>query len=377
MEREVPAVCPECNTDLLISIDNDDSSMDEIVECPYCLSDIRIGTAILRYKNMQKKGLRGESTLRFEETSEELAGFDNQRVSSLRCPNCGGPIKMLSEASAVCEYCNSPLVIDDGVVRLKIIDEARIKELDLESRKFAHESEYQRQLLKRNEKEDANMMRIIYVVLAVIILAAIATYTVRFVPELEYIEQLARGVFHFGIITFFTLVAIAAWNNARNKAEVLLSKNSNKTWADEHTPLSYFRYMIEDGSIHLTGTKPDVDLVHIWIPAFYVIDGIEYPVKKVGHITDIFMTRSLIIEEGIVELTSETIFGSKNMERVYLPSTIQTPTNIAFISNNQIATKLFYGGTTDQFYKICKTKRGDMHVDKIIFNSVSPYLRDK
>ncbi|MDO4416411.1 MAG: hypothetical protein Q4C20_15170, partial [Erysipelotrichaceae bacterium] len=48
---EVPAICPLCDGDLYLEI-NDDTPDDEIIECAYCNANIRVGDAIEKYNRI-------------------------------------------------------------------------------------------------------------------------------------------------------------------------------------------------------------------------------------------------------------------------------------------------------------------------------------
>ena len=50
------------------------------------------------------------------------------RLTRAKCPNCGADIKVnKAEEKAVCEYCNSEILIEDAIARLKVIVEGEVK----------------------------------------------------------------------------------------------------------------------------------------------------------------------------------------------------------------------------------------------------------
>lgn len=60
------------------------------------------------------------------------------KIISMNCPHCGGTVKITDvQNSCICPYCDSALTIDDG--KFHIVDEAKIKEIELEMQKYQHE----------------------------------------------------------------------------------------------------------------------------------------------------------------------------------------------------------------------------------------------
>ena len=50
------------------------------------------------------------------------------RLTRAKCPNCGADIKVnKAEEKAVCEYCNSEVLIEDAIARLKVIVEGEVE----------------------------------------------------------------------------------------------------------------------------------------------------------------------------------------------------------------------------------------------------------
>ena len=61
------------------------------------------------------------------------------KINKLYCPSCGAPLEFKDGRTKVyCEYCGSPISLDDESFNMsitnRIVDEARIKEVDLENR---------------------------------------------------------------------------------------------------------------------------------------------------------------------------------------------------------------------------------------------------
>jgi len=55
----------------------------------------------------------------------------------IECPNCGAKLKIKEgQESVICEYCDSQVFVDDGTEKVEYIDQARIKEAELESKRI-------------------------------------------------------------------------------------------------------------------------------------------------------------------------------------------------------------------------------------------------
>ena len=58
-------------------------------------------------------------------------------VNVIVCPNCGAKVKINPGSEyATCEYCDSQILVDDGHEKVEYIDQARIKEAELESKRI-------------------------------------------------------------------------------------------------------------------------------------------------------------------------------------------------------------------------------------------------
>lgn len=58
-------------------------------------------------------------------------------VNVIVCPNCGAKVRINPGSEyAICEYCDSQILVDDGHEKVEYIDQARIKEAELESKKI-------------------------------------------------------------------------------------------------------------------------------------------------------------------------------------------------------------------------------------------------
>ncbi len=70
-------------------------------------------------------------------------------IKPIVCPNCGAKIEIGSEAKqCFCSFCGSQMIIDDGTRTVRIIDEAKLKEVDLKRDKFEYKKEQE-----NNQKE--------------------------------------------------------------------------------------------------------------------------------------------------------------------------------------------------------------------------------
>ena len=50
------------------------------------------------------------------------------RLTRAKCPNCGADIKVnKAEEKAVCEYCNSEILVEDAIAKLKVVVEGEVE----------------------------------------------------------------------------------------------------------------------------------------------------------------------------------------------------------------------------------------------------------
>lgn len=207
MSEEIKAICPEC--DELIYIEPDESfSEDEVLQCPYCLSNIRVGTAMLRYRNkIMSKSFPGSDS--FTENPEFEYQFKNAysgpKVRAYTCPNCGSSVNGAEGETVRCSYCNSVLHIDDGIIRVKITDEAKIRQAELQSQKY-HDD------MKLYKEESAKWTKnMITAIVAFLIAYPIYDAINEMFKPTNYFERVAKasfaGVFLVSFFAIFYLIA--------------------------------------------------------------------------------------------------------------------------------------------------------------------------
>lgn len=98
------------------------------------------------------------------------------KLVEIRCPNCGGDLKVNPEMyKIVCEYCHTEFLVDDEIKRVEThhtyTDEAKIKKVELDK-------EIELKKLEMEEKKRDNEKRIVFVMIAIsIVLGIIALVT--------------------------------------------------------------------------------------------------------------------------------------------------------------------------------------------------------
>ena len=80
-------------------------------------------------------------------------------TESIKCPSCGADLEIKDGKNiAFCPYCGSKVTYDDGVERSehteRTIDEAKIKEMELEAKRL----EFEERENIRNDKESFKIM---------------------------------------------------------------------------------------------------------------------------------------------------------------------------------------------------------------------------
>ena len=105
--------------------------------------------------------------------------MSNANLIEVKCPNCNAQLKIGSDRQMFfCEYCGAQVFLDDGVARTehtenininntyKHIDEARVREIELEREIRNHQLE-----LERKKKDSAKRYTGIIVAVAVVVFA--------------------------------------------------------------------------------------------------------------------------------------------------------------------------------------------------------------
>ncbi|WP_294751809.1 hypothetical protein [uncultured Ruminococcus sp.] len=63
-------------------------------------------------------------------------------IKSIICPRCGATLEISEDfKQCFCSFCGSKMIIDDGTRTVRIIDEAKLKEIDLKRDEFEYKKE--------------------------------------------------------------------------------------------------------------------------------------------------------------------------------------------------------------------------------------------
>ena len=96
-------------------------------------------------------------------------------INVIICPNCGAKIKIKPNTDyAICEYCDSQVLVNDGHEKVEYIDQARIKEAELESKRLDElrwEKEKELEELHRWQRIRNAWFAIIIILLCVMVLS--------------------------------------------------------------------------------------------------------------------------------------------------------------------------------------------------------------
>lgn len=75
-------------------------------------------------------------------------------IEKIECPNCGGSITMDTDSPIkFCSFCGKQVLVDDGVQRIKITDDAKIKRAEVSERIRLEELKAQE---KKERRENIN-----------------------------------------------------------------------------------------------------------------------------------------------------------------------------------------------------------------------------
>lgn len=172
---------------------------------------------------------------------------------------------------------------------------------------------------------------------------------------------------------------ITSGSAAKNKASELDAKSLeapdatgatgasiSSVWAQDYTSINDFKYIIDGNDIYIGRYKGQESKIRI--NSTYVIDGKDYTVVALNDATffcdDI---QSVIIPEGTKNLADNT-FNSCGIKFLYLPSTLESVDDNFWDYFHDVE-KIYYGGTEEQWKKICKVSRSDIDVHEIVYNS--------
>ena len=130
-------------------------------------------------------------------------------MKEFRCPNCGANLSFEGNRDfGFCQYCGTKILLDDYRSTHRIVDEARIKEAEVEQIVRLKELEIQMKEIEKEEKarEKSRKIRIIYIAVGVgLILISIIGWSIF--PPLYCLAGIVIG----------GCVLIGSRRNAKNK----------------------------------------------------------------------------------------------------------------------------------------------------------------
>jgi hypothetical protein len=126
----------------------------------------------------------------------------------------------------------------------------------------------------------------------------------------------------------------------------------------DYTPLSEFIYSVTDEGIVIKqylGEERDVK-----ISDRYIVDNKEYQVIKLENVFALEDVDSVVVGDGIVSV-EKALFNSCGVKRIYLPASLENVPQ-SFWNYLHDIDCLYYGGTKEQFEKICSDGRWKLDV---------------
>lgn len=143
-------------------------------------------------------------------------------------------------------------------------------------------------------------------------------------------------------------------------------KNSNSVWLNGFTNLDDFDYYIDGTEIYLKRYNGDNEKVRI--ASTYTIDGTEMNVVSLkGAVFFCGDEESIIVPEGVTNIDSNA-FNSSDVAFIYLPKTL-TKVESTFWGYFHDVEKIYYGGTEEEWNKLCTVDREDVEAKQIICNT--------
>ena len=92
------------------------------------------------------------------------------QLKELSCPNCGASLQVEAEKKiCYCEHCGSKLILDDGSVTTRIIDDAKVREAEANEKIKIMESELELKKLEAEEKDKKNTYVMAIVMMLILI----------------------------------------------------------------------------------------------------------------------------------------------------------------------------------------------------------------
>ena len=141
-------------------------------------------------------------------------------------------------------------------------------------------------------------------------------------------------------------------------------KIEKSIWLDGYTDIGDFSYYLDGDELHIKDYTADNTKVRI-APA-YEIDGTTYHVTSFEDATFFCKgVENVIIPDGTRYMESNT-FNSSDLKYLYLSDTL-VEVEDTFWGYFHGLDKIYYGGTQDEWNKLCTVDRGDIDVKEIIF----------
>lgn len=133
------------------------------------------------------------------------------KTVSLRCPECGAALDSVrvtdGKINTFCVFCGHHIIMEDENTRLNInrtVDEARLKELELERENMAHQEAKRQEFLNhlRKKRDVVRMMFLIALVVDVILY--ILAMPLRVYEAGPYFLMLFFALVIIGLVYFLT-----------------------------------------------------------------------------------------------------------------------------------------------------------------------------
>lgn len=165
--------------------------------------------------------------------------------------------------------------------------------------------------------------------------------------------------FHKKVLFFVLIVVIAAGIYGLGTDDI----DEESAWAESYTALSDFKYFIDGDEIYLKDYKGSESKVYI--NSSYDVDGTSKRVVSLDGTFALDRVSSVIIPDGVKSM-SNNVFNSCGVEYVYLPASLTQFDGWSYFHDVK---KIYYGGTEEQWEKLCTVERSDVDAEQIICNT--------
>ena len=147
--------------------------------------------------------------------------------------------------------------------------------------------------------------------------------------------------------------------------EDAVNSDDDSVWLDGYTDIEDFDYYVDGDSIFIKEYKGENQKVRL--KSSYTIGKTECKIKSFWdnsfRYSDVI---SVIIPEGTEHIEYDAFYNC-NIKYLYLPASIKDP-GIAFWREFENVEKIYYGGSTEDWAKICKIERSELDVKQIFVN---------